>query len=329
MSIRLLFISFLCVLALAVISAVTISPPPARADGEQAACIDIVTTTAQIADIIRNITRQDGYVTPLMGEGVDPHLYRPTRSDIVKLRRADMIFYNGLHLEGQMVDLLETMAREKPSVALAEELESSELIAGESTKFDPHVWMDVGAWIKATDVALIHLQKYKPEKAELFGQQAKPYIETLQALDNYARSSYGSIPEETRILITAHDAFGYLGKAYDFEVIGIQGISTESEAGLQRIETLVDMLVTKKVPAVFIETSVTDRNVQALIEGAAARGHRVKIGGELYSDAMGQKGAYTGTYEGMMDHNITVITNALGGSAPVTGMNDRLNEELN
>ncbi len=274
----------------------------------------IVTTTAQVGDIVTNIVGPDIRVEYLMGSGVDPHLYRPTRSDVIKLKRADMVFYNGLHLEGQMVELLGKLAEEKPSIAIASGLPESALLdfAGAS-KHDPHIWMDIGKWIHASNIVEGNLSKAYPDNTSRFKARAVAYKNQLQNLETHVMKTIGTIPLENKILVTAHDAFGYLGSAYNMEVIGIQGISTESEAGLKRIEELVDMLVERKIPSVFIESSVTDRNIKALIEGAAARGHEVKIGGELYSDAMGAPGSYEGTYIGMMDHNVNVIVSALGG----------------
>ncbi|GJL84767.1 MAG: manganese transporter [Micavibrio sp.] len=274
----------------------------------------IVTTTAQVGDIVLNIAGDDARVESLMGSGVDPHLYRPTRSDVVRLKRADMVFYNGLHLEGQMIEMLGKLADKKPSVAIATGLPKDSLLdfAG-PTQHDPHIWMDVGKWIHATDVVKNELIRMYPERKAQFSKRAAIYKTQLKELNTHVRSRVKTIPSQNRILLTAHDAFGYLGAAYSLEVIGIQGISTESEAGLKRMEELVDLLVDRQIPSVFIETSVSDRNIKALIEGAAARGHKVEIGGELYSDAMGTKGTYEGTYIGMMDHNINTIVSALGG----------------
>jgi len=287
----------------------------------------IVTTTAQIGDIVSNIAGPDMRVEFLMGTGVDPHLYRPTRSDVVKLKRADIVFYNGLHLEGQMVELLEKLSDEKPAVAISESLPKSDIrkIAGDQINagaHDPHIWMDVNNWISGTDLVAKTLSEYAPEQTSQFTDRAAAYRKKLEHLDSHVKKSMASIPENRRVLVSAHDAFGYLGAAYGIEVIGIQGISTNSEAGLRRMEELVTMLVERKIPSVFIESSVSDRNVRALIEGAAAQGHKVSIGGELYSDAMGKSGTYKGTYIGMMDHDIEVITAALGGK--VTPLQDRL-----
>ncbi|HBR68500.1 MAG TPA: manganese transporter [Rhodospirillaceae bacterium] len=276
----------------------------------------IVVTTAQIGDILTNVGGDKVRVDVLMGSGVDPHLYRPTRSDVVKLERADVVFYNGSHLEGQMVEMLEKLASEKPAVSISDGLPQDSLLGLPcNERHDPHIWMDVKKWIAAADIVKNALGAKYPEHIEFFAENAVVYKEALKELDAHVREGIKSIPGENRVLLTAHDAFGYLGAAYNIEVIGIQGISTESEAGLRKIEELVNKIVERKIPAVFVESSVSDRNIKALIEGAAAQGHIVEVGGELYSDAMGKAGTYEGTYIGMMDHNVKTIAAALGGDA--------------
>ncbi|HET8728813.1 MAG TPA: zinc ABC transporter substrate-binding protein [Alphaproteobacteria bacterium] len=291
----------------------------------------IVTTTAQVGDIVRGVAGDEAAVESLMGAGVDPHLYRPTRSDVAALARADLVFYNGLHLEGQMYDVLERLALDKPVVPVTERLEEARLLADATgvSRFDPHVWMDVSVWMEGTATVAEVLAEADPPNAETYRRNAEAYRAELARLDAYVRDVLASVPEGSRVLVTAHDAFNYMGDAYGLEVVGIQGISTESEAGLQRIEEIVDLLVERGIAAVFVETSVSERNVRALIDGAAAQGHEVRIGGTLYSDAMGEPGTYTGTYVGMIDHNATVIARALGGSAPPGGLNGRLDIEMN
>ena len=263
-----------------------------------------------------------------MGEGTDPHLYRPTRADRVKLQRANIIMTNGLHLEGKMIELLEKLAEEKPVIEMAQALPPSDILQTASAAHDPHIWMDVSNWIAALGLVQRALSERYPDHAALYRANAAEYKNELKTLDDYAHKTIGSIPENRRALVTAHDAFSYMGAAYGLEVFGIQGISTDSEAGLHHIEQLVGLLVNRNIPAVFVESSVSERNIKALIEGAAARGHIVKIGGELFSDAMGAPGTYEGTYIGMIDHNITTITHALGGNAPERGMKGRLSHAL-
>lgn len=289
----------------------------------------IVTTTAMITDIVRAVVGERATVTGLIGEGVDPHLYQPTTSDITTLREADVIFYNGLLLEGKMTDTFVRLARSKPVYAVTELLDPETLITpdGNEGHADPHVWMDVQLWGKSVEVVANVLIELDPEHAATYTANRDAYLAEFEALDKYVRDRIASIPADQRVLITAHDAFNYFGRAYELEVIGIQGISTESEAGVDDINRLVDLLVTRKVPAVFVETSVADKSVRALIEGAANRGHTVTIGGTLFSDAMGTPGTYRGTYLGMVDHNATTIARALGGEAPSTGRTGKLTAE--
>lgn len=299
----------------------------AGAGGSMAAePLRIVTTTAQVADVVRNVAGILARVDSLMGPGVDPHLYRPTRSDVARLAAAQLVFYNGLHLEGQMVEMLERLGAGKPVIPVTEKLPPGILFAGGSfgTAHDPHVWMDVQAWMAAADRVGEALSAADPANLATYQANRATYQAELAALDRYVAGVLASIPAAARVLVTAHDAFGYLGRRYGLEVVGIQGISTESEAGLRRIEDIVALLTERKIGAVFVETSVSERNVRALIEGAAARGHTVRIGGELYSDAMGELGQYEGTYIGMIDHNATTIARALGGTAPARGWRGRL-----
>ncbi|WP_163848185.1 metal ABC transporter solute-binding protein, Zn/Mn family [Pseudooceanicola aestuarii] len=294
-----------------------------------AAPLHVVATTGMLADAVRAIGGPDVSVTGLMGPGIDPHSYRQTRSDIVAMTRADLTIWHGLYLEAQMEEFLKELSTRKPVFAAAEEIERKSLISHPdyTNRHDPHVWMDPGLW--RTPVAAIaeRLAEALPGRAEAIGQRAEAYLGQIIALDDYADKMLTSVPEPARVLVTAHDAFGYFGRAYGFEVLGIQGISTESEAGLSRIAEVVDTLVTRGIASVFVESSVSDRNVRALIEGAAARGHDVRIGGELYSDAMGVPGTYEGTYPGMIDHNVTIIAEALGGTPPPQGMQNMLNRE--
>ncbi len=287
----------------------------------------IVATTAMIADIVANVTGGRAQVESLMGPGVDPHLYRPTRSDVTKMLGADVVFYNGLNLEGKMSDTFVRVARSgKPVYAVTDLIEPSYLLepVGFPGHDDPHVWMDPQGWIKATEAVVEAVSELDPGSALLYGENGRGYLAQLRELDDYTRRIVATIPAEHRVLVTAHDAFNYFARAFEIEVQGIQGISTESEAGLRRIEQLVSLLVDRNIIAVFTETSVSAKNIQALVEGASARGHAVAIGGSLFSDAMGAPGTYEGTYVGMIDHNVTTIARALGGSAPERGMQGKL-----
>jgi len=287
--------------------------------------IRVGATVGMVADIVREVAGDRAAVTNIIGSGVDPHVYSPTRSDVAVLLRSDILFYSGLLLEGQMTDILVKVSRKRPVYAVTERLQQDYLIHDNTTDHhDPHVWMDVGGWIKAVAVVTDAMVAFDPANADEYSKNAAAYQARLQRLDDYAKTVIASIPDNQRVLVTAHDAFNYLGRAYGIEVMGIQGLSTESEAGLKDINRLVGLLVDRRIPAVFVETSVSDKNVKALIEGAAAREHQVIIGGELFSDAMGAAGTYEGTYEGMIDHNVTVITRALRGAAPAAGMQGKL-----
>ena len=295
-----------------------------------AAPLRIVATTQMVADAVRAIAGEHAQVQALMGSGVDPHLYKPTRSDIAAIMAADAVFYNGLLLEGRMTDALIRAANAgKPVYAITEHLDHHTLLQPEAFEGhdDPHVWMDPIAWAQTLQAIEARLATLAPDHAEDFASRAQTYREQVLALDTYAQTVLATIPETSRILITAHDAFNYFGRRYQFEVIGIQGMSTASEAGVQDIERIVTTLVTRKVPAVFIESTVAPRNVMALLDGARAQGHNATLGGSLFSDAMGPPGTYEGTYIGMLDHNITTIARALGGSAPEQGMQGKLTSQ--
>jgi manganese/zinc/iron transport system substrate-binding protein len=287
----------------------------------------IVTTVGMVTDITRAVVGDRAQVVGLMGEGVDPHLYKPTRSDIQKLMNGDVVLYNGLLLEGKMTDsLIRAATAGKKVYAVTELLDEKFLLEPEDFQGhqDPHVWMDPKAWAKAVEVVRDKLAEFDPAGKESYHSHAAAYLKQLEALDAYATKVLASVPEKQRVLVTAHDAFNYFGRRFGFEVVGIQGISTESEAGLKDIERIVSLLVDRKISAVFVESTVSDRNIKALLAGAKARGHDVKIGGQLFSDAMGAPGTYEGTYIGMIDHNVTVIARALGGEAPERGMQEKL-----
>ena len=290
-------------------------------DGSSSGQLHVVATVGMVADVVRNVGGDQVVVDQLMGSGVDPHLYKPTRDDVRRIMDADAVFYAGLLLEGRMTDTLLKVARSKPVFGVTELIEESFLLEPDGAEGhpDPHVWMDVNAWATTIDVVADALSEMRPESAEDFAKRADTYRAQLAALHEYGQQTISTIPESQRVLITSHDAFNYFGRAYDLEVMGVQGISTESEAGLRRINELVDLIVELKVAAVFIESSVSRKNIEALVDGAESRGHHVIIGGELFSDAMGADGAYEGTYLGMLDHNITLVTRRLGGEAPEKG----------
>lgn len=285
-----------------------------------------VATVGMVADLVRHVGGEPVDVVQMMGSGVDPHLYKATRDDLRRIVAADAVFYSGLMLEGKMIDALVKVARTKPVYSVTERLDESLLLepAEFAGHYDPHVWMDVSLWSRCAGVVADALAEFDPPHADDYQARATEYGEELARLDAYGREVLGSIPSSGRVLVTSHDAFNYFGRAYGLDVQGVQGISTESEAGLQRINELVDRLVDQQVRAVFVESSVPRKNIEALVEGVRARGGEITVGGELFSDAMGATGTYEGTYVGMLDHNFTTVARALGGSAPEGGMQGKL-----
>ncbi|MEO1226393.1 MAG: zinc ABC transporter substrate-binding protein [Pseudomonadota bacterium] len=288
--------------------------------------LQVVVTTSMIGDAVEQVAGDRAEVVALMGPGVDPHAYRQTRSDIANMVAADLVLWHGLYLEAQMEDFLLHLGERKPVVAVGEGVEADQLLSHDDYdgRFDPHVWMDPELWPQVVLTVRDSLIEMDPEGEAAYRENADSHLAEIEELADYASQVLNSVPENQRVLVSAHDAFNYFGDAYGFEVVGIQGISTEAEAGLRRIEELVDLIVENEISAVFVESSVSDRNIRALIEGAAARGHDLSIGGQLFSDAMGQPDSYEGTYIGMIDHNATSIARALGGEAPELGMQGRL-----
>lgn len=282
---------------------------PETSDGR----LKITTTTGMIQDIVRNVAGEYAEVEALMGPGVDPHLYKATQGDLGRLTTADVVFYNGLHLEGKMVEVLEKLGRNHAVVAVASGIPETELrsppeFAG---SHDPHIWFDVNLWGLAVRRVAQELKKVDKAHAAQYESNAVAYIARLDSLDAWVRAQIATIPSERRVLITAHDAFGYFGDAYQIEVRGLQGISTVSEFGLADVNALVGLVVERKIKAVFIESSVPKRSIEAVVEGVKSRKHDVVIGGQLYSDAMGDEGTPEGTYIGMVSANVNTIVAAL------------------
>ncbi|MEP2772213.1 MAG: zinc ABC transporter substrate-binding protein [Fulvivirga sp.] len=275
--------------------------------------LSIVTTTGMIEDAVKNIVKDSADVQALMGPGVDPHLYKATQGDLERLTSAHVIFYNGLHLEGKMGEVLSKLGVRKPVVAVADQIDSTKLKSAPNYGYaiDPHVWFDISLWTEAVITAKKAMQEIDSVNAGYYEQNAKAYIAELEALHLWVKEEIGKIPADQRILITAHDAFGYFGEAYNIEVRGLQGISTLSEYGLKDVSDLVNFIVKNQIKAVFVETSVPQRAINAVVEGCKERGFDVKIGGNLYSDAMGAKGTPEGTYIGMVRANVNTIVNAL------------------
>jgi manganese/zinc/iron transport system substrate-binding protein len=276
--------------------------------------VKVTTTIGMITDIVKEVGGERVEVTGIMKAGVDPHLYKASEGDIRKLDQADIIFYNGLHLEGRMVEIFEKMAKEKPTVAVSKNIKESELRAGDpqsGTQHDPHIWFNVRHWMTATETVRDELIKIDSSHADEYKKNAENYLQKLKELDEYVKEQISSIPEQQRVLVTAHDAFGYFGDAYSIKVMGLQGISTASEAGTKDVTELRDYLVENKIKAVFIESSVPRKAIDAVIQGAKDKGHTITIGGELFSDAMGEEGTPEGTYIGMVRHNVDTIVKAL------------------
>jgi len=275
--------------------------------------LKIVTTTGMIGDAVINIAGDKVELTTLMGPGVDPHLYKTTKGDLDLLYNADIIFYNGLHLEAKMAEILQKMSSSKTTIAVGEYIDSSHLHYPEHFEGfpDPHVWFDLLLWTQAIEKISVVLQEKDTLNAPLYRSNTLSLIDTLRVLDSYIRNQIVQIPEEQRVLVTAHDAFGYFGGAYDIEVKGLQGISTVTEAGLHDVTQMVDMLVNGKIKAVFVESSVSKKAIYSVVEGCKARDHQIIIGGELFSDAMGQPGTPEGTYIGMVRHNVEAIVSSL------------------
>jgi len=280
--------------------------------------VKIVATIGMIADVAREVGGEHVRVTALMGEGVDPHLYKASPGDVRAMSDSDVVLYNGLHLEGRMADVIVKMAGRRTVAQVTDEID--EKLLREPPEFlgqyDPHIWFDVSLWANVVVRIRDVLREKDPANAEAYTVAASAYTQVLSDLHEYAKTTLATIPQDHRIMVTAHDAFGYFGRAYGLDVKAIQGISTDSEASLKDINSLVDLLVSRKVPAVFIESSVPRKTIDALVEGCKGRGHTIVIGGELFSDAMGKDGTLDGTYVGMVLHNVDTITRALGGKVP-------------
>lgn len=309
------------VVLIALVCAVACSKsPPAGAPVSKAFSaaqpIQAVATTGMIADIVAQVGGKFIRVTGLMGPGVDPHLYKASEGDIQRLSGADIIFYNGLNLEGKMGDIFVKMARTRPTVAVTEDVDQG--LLREPPEFlghyDPHLWFDVTLWAQAVAKVTQALVEFDPAHASIYQKNATTYTAQLNELDAWCRETLATIPKEQRVMVTAHDAFGYFGRAYEVEVIGLQGISTVAEFGIADVQRIVDLLVARKVPAVFVESSIPRRSIEAVVAGAQARGHQVVIGGQLYSDAMGAAGTPDGSYIGMVRANVRTVTEALSGT---------------
>lgn len=277
----------------------------------QAQPLKVLVTTGMIADLVENIGGSAVEVTALMGSGVDPHLYKATQGDVRRLLQADVIFYNGLHLEGKMQDMFDKLQRKQPVFAVSANIPDNRLRHFGPTAHDPHIWFDVSLWLMAGETVLQKLSAQDPAHQADYQANAQAYFAKLKALDAWVRAQILQIPEQQRVLITAHDAFGYFGDAYGMEVRGLQGISTATEFGLRDIKILKDVIAERKIKAVFVESSVPKKFIESLVAGVQESGHQLVIGGQLYSDAMGLAGTAEGTYIGMVTANVNTLVSAL------------------
>jgi manganese/zinc/iron transport system substrate-binding protein len=277
--------------------------------------VNVVTTTGMITDIVENVGGERVQVTGLMGPGVDPHLYKATAGNVATLMNADVIFFNGLHLEAQLGEVLGEMQSRTATVAVAESIDQNLLLSPPEFEgaYDPHVWMDVTLWMEAVNSVRDTLVELDPAHAEVYQANASGYLSELEDLHQYVLNQAATLPAEQRVLITAHDAFNYFGRAYGFEVRGLQGISTVAEPSTADVQDLAGFIVERRIPALFVETSVPVRTIEAVRAAVQAQGFEVRLGGELFSDAMGDPGSPEGTYIGMIRHNINTIVGSLSG----------------
>jgi manganese/zinc/iron transport system substrate-binding protein len=295
---------------------VACSQPASQSDADLSQRqIRVVTTTGMITDIAQIVGGERVQVNGLMGPGVDPHLYKASEGDVILLAEADLIFYNGLHLEAKMAEVFEKMQGRVKTAAVTEGIDPDLLLTPAEFEgaHDPHVWFDVTLWMKAVESVRDTLAERDPKNAKLYQTNAENYLKELAELHDYVKAQAEKVPAEKRVLITAHDAFNYFGRAYGFEVRGLQGISTATEAGTGDVQGLARFIAERKIPAIFVESSVPERNIEAVRAAVEARGFKAKVGGELFSDAMGDPDTPEGTYVGMVRHNIDTIVSALLG----------------
>ena len=282
---------------------------PTKSSGK----LKVVVTTSMLTDLVKNIGGDLIDLQGLMGAGVDPHLYKASEGDVSKLFNADVIFYNGLHLEGKLVAVFEKMDTQKTTVALGEFLAKEGLIGSDyfASNYDPHVWFNIQYFKEFSDKVTSVLSEEDPKNAASFTANNLAFQQKLDLLHTAVVNTIATLAPEKRILVTAHDAFNYFGKAYGFKVVGLQGLSTATEAGVQDVQKLSEYIIANKVKAIFIESSVPRRTIEALQEAVLSKGHQVSIGGSLYSDALGDADSVEGTYVGMFLYNIKTIVNAL------------------
>lgn len=277
--------------------------------------IDAVATTGMVGDLVTNVGGDRVDVDSLMGAGVDPHLFKASERTLRTMERGDVVFYNGLHLEGGLSFVLEEMGKRQPTVAVSDSIPRELLRTPPEFEgnYDPHIWFDVSLWSMACQETITGIQELDPTWASTYQSNGEAYLAELADLEEWVFEQVATVPQERRVLITAHDAFGYFGRRYGFEVRGIQGASTATEAGARDVQNLAELIAAREIPAIFVELSVPRRTVEALREAVRSRGFEVRIGGQLFSDAMGDRGTPEGTYLGMIRANVTTIVNALLG----------------
>ena len=282
----------------------------------------IVTTTGMITDIVKNVGGKHVQVIGLMGPGVDPHLYKASAGDVQRLTSAQLIFYNGLHLESKMGDIFAKMSGNTKTVAVTDAVDRSLLLTPPEFEgqYDPHLWFDVILWMKAVGKVRDTLSEFDSDNTLMYWSNAERYLAKLAELHEYVKAQAERVPPEKRVIVTAHDAFNYFGKAYGFEVRGLQGISTATEAGIADVQALATFIAERRIPAIFVESSVSTRSLEAVKAAVKSKGFEVKIGGELFSDAMGNEGTPEGTYIGMVRHNIDTIVTALIAEASTSSL---------
>lgn len=304
-------------LCLVVLLAGTGCDPKEQPDALDTGKYRVVTTIGMVTDIVKNVGGDRVEVIGLMGPGVDPHLYKASAGDVQKLSSASLIFYNGLHLESKMGDILAKMSGDTKTVAVTDTVDRNLLLTPPEFEgqYDPHLWFDVTLWMKAVGTVRDVLSEFDPDNALAYWSNAQRYFAKLAELHEYVKTQTGRVPSEQRVLVTAHDAFNYFGKAYGFEVRGLQGISTATEAGIADVQELATFIAERRIPAIFVESSVSTRSLEAVKAAVKSKGFNVEIGGELFSDAMGNEGTPEGTYIGMVRHNIDTIVSALIGES--------------
>jgi manganese/zinc/iron transport system substrate-binding protein len=309
--VKLISLRFIAALSFAALVGTTACAPPEPAASQGR--LNVVTTVGMIRDVVQNVGGEHVHATGLMGPGVDPHLYKASEGDVRRLFRADVVFYGGLHLEAKMGEVLEEMGGRTRVVAVTDAIPRDRLLAPPEFQgsHDPHVWFDVSMWEMTVDTIASTLAAADPANAAAYRRNAAAYHARLDSLDAYVRAQAERVPRQQRVLVTAHDAFNYFGRAYGFEVRGLQGISTASEAGTGDVQALAEFIARRKIPAVFVESSIPRRTIEAVQEAVRDRGWDVRIGGSLYSDAMGNPGTPQGTYDGMVRHNIDTLVGAL------------------